>query len=177
MTSPYTRRMRRSTPCSRIRSSVGETASSASFRSAALARTPAAAARTALPSPTASFRNRRLARSGVASIRSLPGGSGIVLCAEEMERHVGNVAQHPRIVRNGRDVEQVACPKLHDAPVLERRSRRPRKHEPHVLHVAPTLPDGGTDVLGPLPARVVGGPADGHPSDPHQLEPALRHLP
>src|SRR6266481_1761111 len=44
-----------------------------------------------------------------------------------------------------------------------------------MFNVAPPRTDSGADVLAPLPARLIRGAGDCHPTEVHQLEPTLFH--
>src|SRR5215217_8719795 len=97
------------------------------------------------------------------------GSSRVILAAHDVERYVRLVADHPAVMSR-RHVEEVA--RLHDAllAVVHLHRRTAADHEPHVLDHAGARPRRLTDVLGPLPARLVGGAADRHRADRVELE-------
>src|SRR5215207_2627141 len=110
---------------------------------------------------------------GTGLARRLP---GVVGGAEEVERDVRLVADHPAIVRLGRDVEQLAGPELDHPAVSERRRRGARQHEAHVLHGASGLPERRADVLRPAPAGLVRRSTDREPPEVNELEAPLQQL-
>lgn len=67
-------------------------------------------------------------------------------------------------------MEQVAGPQFHNAPVVECGRGRAGQYYAHVLDLATACPDQGAHVLGPLPARFIGGPADGQAAEVHDFE-------
>ena len=81
-----------------------------------------------------------------------------------------------RFVRYWRDVKEIACSQLENAPIVESGRRRAGQHKANVLDPAPSGANTRTDVLAPLPAWLVGGAPDRHASQVHQLEsPFLQH--
>src|ERR1700686_2848645 len=107
-------------------------------------------------------------RSGESSFR-------VVISTEGMQRHVGLITEHPRVVRLGRDVEQVSGAQFDHPAVRECRGGSAGDDEPDVLDVAPRLPETTPHVLGPTPARLVSSAAHRHTADPHELEPPECH--
>src|SRR4051794_7458878 len=100
----------------------------------------------------------------------------VLLASQEVERHVGIVADDPRVVPR-RHVEEVA--RAHHAllAVVHPDGRGARHHQPDVLDRARRGAGRGADMLGPAPARLVRRPADGHRPDAVDLEAPLLELP
>jgi ribosomal protein S18 acetylase RimI-like enzyme len=74
-------------------------------------------------------------------------------------------------------VEQVTRVHFDDSAICEGSGGRAGDHEPDVLHLAAILSQFAADVLGPAPAGLIGGAADTHTADAHQLESTLGHFP
>src|SRR6516162_6123529 len=79
-------------------------------------------------------------------------------------------------MRLRRYVEEVTRPHFDDAAVREGRGGGPRDHQPDVLDMAAIPPQLAADVLGPAPTGLIGGAADAHAADAHELESAQGHL-
>src|SRR5438552_950182 len=95
--------------------------------------------------------------------------------AEEVERNVSFVADDPAVVPRW-DVEDIAGAHLEHAAVAHRRGGAARYDHAHVLDHARTLAERAADVDRPFPTRLIGGAADGHAADAHQLEAAEGEL-
>src|SRR5438105_558528 len=98
--------------------------------------------------------------------------------AKEVERDIRLVADHPAVV-SWRDVENVAGAHLEYAAVVHRRRGAAGHDHADMLDLAGALAERAADVDRPFPARLIGGAADRHAADAHQLEPAeleLAHL-
>jgi hypothetical protein len=72
---------------------------------------------------------------------TMPSSFRVVISAEEMQRHVGLITEHPRVVRLGRDVEQVPGAHLDHPAVRECRGGSAGDDEADVLDLAPRLPE------------------------------------
>ena len=93
-----------------------------------------------------------------------------------MERDVWLVTDNPAVVRYRRNVKQLACSQLEYSTIVERGGRSARQDKTNMLHMASRGADTRPDVLAPLPAWLVGGAANGHSSEAHQVETAfLKH--
>src|SRR5690349_11163056 len=79
-------------------------------------------------------------------------------------------------MRFGRDVEELTCSKLDDSPVIESRRRRARHDKSNVLDSAALLPQRGTDMLRPPPARLVRRSAERHATEPNKHETTLHEF-
>ena len=102
--------------------------------------------------------------------RALVGrGSGVVVRAHEVERHVRLVAHRPSC--RGPAARRRGSQTLitTSVPSSIRDGRAARHHHADVLHLAARV-GSTTHVLGPLAARLVGRPPDGHAAEVHQLE-------
>src|SRR5439155_5321380 len=84
----------------------------------------------------------------------------ILVCTEEMQRHVRLGALDPAVVTR-RDVEQVAGPEREGLAVVHDDAAPSRNDEPDVLDLTALGPRDGADVRGPLPPRVIAGAPDG----------------
>lgn len=82
---------------------------------------------------------------------------GVRSGTQEVQRNVRLFANHPAVMRLGRNVEKIAGLHFRYPTIGERRRRASRHHHADVLHRAILLADSGTDVLRPLPARLVRG--------------------
>ena len=60
---------------------------------------------------------------GVRSASALAFGR-VILCSEEVQRHVRLIANDPAVVRHRRNVKQIACVKLNYSTIVERNGRR-----------------------------------------------------
>src|SRR3989449_8692133 len=80
----------------------------------------------------------------------------ILVCTEEMQRHVRLGALDPAVVAR-RDVEQVAGPEGERLAVVHDDAAPSRDDEPDVLDLTALGPRDGADVRGPLPPRVIAG--------------------
>src|SRR5215471_1191768 len=96
----------------------------------------------------------------------------VLLGAQEVQRDVGFVADDPRIVGDGRHVEEVARRQLDDPSVLELDGRRSREDHARVLDRAALGADDRADVFGPLPPRLVRGAPDRLRPEAHEVEAA-----
>src|ERR1700722_8016516 len=96
----------------------------------------------------------------------------VVVGSEKMERDVRSVTQDPTIVtgRPGWNVKERPGAEFVDRTVVHRRCSTTGKHQPHVLNVTARRPDARPDVKGPLPSRLVCGPANGHAPDADEFE-------
>lgn len=101
----------------------------------------------------------------------------VMSSTEEVERDVRFITDDPAIMRNRRDMEQLSRPKLDHPSIGEGSGRCTGEYKPDVLDATSLLPKGWTDVLGPLPAWLVCGPADRHTTEVDELELAQDHLP
>src|SRR5262249_47411244 len=102
------------------------------------------------PRPLASF-----AVSGCVSVVIGP----VAICSEEVQRHVGIVADDPAVVRHRSDVEQVTGVEFGHLAVGERRGGDSGQDQAHVLHLTATEPEGGTDMRRPSPPRLIRRPS------------------
>src|SRR3989449_2805204 len=96
----------------------------------------------------------------------------ILVCTEEMQRHVRLGALDPAVVTR-RDVEQVAGPEGEGLAVVHDDPAASRDDEPDVLDLTALGPHDGADVRGPLPPRVIAGAPDGEGADPDEIELSL----
>src|SRR5690348_7099494 len=97
----------------------------------------------------------------------------VISCAEEMKRDVRRIADDPGIVTrgNGKDVSRR---KNLLGAVSHPQAGFPRDHEADMLDLAEKRAGLGADVLGPSPARLVGGSTQQHSAHADDLELALR---
>src|SRR3954471_15745054 len=102
---------------------------------------------------------------GGAATEAAPHGpcesARVVLAAHDVQRHVRLVADDPAVV-SGRHVEELARRHHPLGPVVHRDRGPATEDEAHVLDVAGLLAARLADVLGPFPARLVGGAPEGH---------------
>ena len=92
---------------------------------------------------------------------------------EKMQRHIRLVPDHPTVVRDRRDVENIAGRHFDDRPVAHRGDGAARNDHAHVLDIAQRRARQRSDVFRPLPAGLVTRAPDGQPADPDDIEPAL----
>src|ERR671919_2812777 len=118
----------------------------------------------------------RIRGTGASRNEAAVASPSVVLRPQKMQRHIRLVAHHPAVMRIGRDVEQVSRAQFDHAAISERSGRCAGEDESDVLDGAPTRADRGTNVLRPLPPRLVGCPPDGEAAEADDLEPALDHL-
>src|SRR5262249_53975109 len=85
---------------------------------------------------------------------------------------IGLVADHPAIV-SGHDVEEVACPHFEFGAIIHDHHDPSRHDQPDMFDFAGMGTCALTNVLGPFPAGLISGPADGHAADVDQLEDSL----
>jgi hypothetical protein len=111
--------------------------------------------------------------AGAATYVKLFGG--VFVRTEKVERDIRSVAYDPTVVtgRAGRDVEKRAGAQFVDGAVLHGSSSAAGDDQSDVLHIAARGTDRWPNVLGPLPARLIRGAADGHAADAHDFELAL----
>src|SRR5687768_5120130 len=110
--------------------------------------------------------------------RTLGIGRRVMVGAEEMQRHIRLVADHPAVVA-GRDVKEVAGAHLDHPAVVHRRRRAARHDHSDMLDQARLLAERSADMDRPFPPRLIGRPADDHLAHVDQLEPPeleLAHL-
>jgi hypothetical protein len=124
--------------------------------------------RTLAPEGELGVRSSRFAVSGRVSVVI----GRVVICSEEVERHVGIVANDPAVVRHRSDVEQVTGVEFGHLAVGERRGRDPGEDQAHVLHQTVAEAECGTDVRRPSPTRLIRRPSDCRACEPHHLEAA-----
>src|SRR5439155_24029755 len=98
--------------------------------------------------------------------------SRVALAAEDVQRDVRLVADHPAVVA-GRYVEEVPRPHHDLAAVVHLRNGPAAQDQADVLDLARALAGGWADVLRPLPPGLVGRPAEGGRPDDVELEAAL----
>ena len=84
-----------------------------------------------------------------------------------MQRNIRQLTDHPTVVWYRRDVKELACSQLENPPIVESGCRGAGQHEANVLDPAAGGANTRTDVLAPLPARLLGGAPNGHPSEMH----------
>src|SRR5437764_1963747 len=101
---------------------------------------------------------------------------GVLLAADDVQRYVRLVADDPTVM-SGWHIEEIPCPHHHLAAVIHLRDRLAAQHEPDVLDLARALSGPRPHVLGPLPAWLIGRPAEGGRSDAVELELALLECP
>src|SRR5215472_5344830 len=145
------------------------------------------------PSGTRAMPARRTPRSCGAIPRELPGAHRpthaptlcllsyaslrVVIAAHEVQRHVGDIADDPRVMRLRWYVEEVTRAHFDHPAICEGSSSRACDHEPDMLDLTAILSQLTADVLGPAPAGLIGGALDRHAADAHELESAHGHLP
>src|SRR5204862_3005384 len=96
--------------------------------------------------------------------------------AKKMQRHIPLVADHPAVVRLGRNMKQRSRSELPHPAILERDRCRSLENESEMLDAAQLQANSRTDIDRPPPTRFVGRATDRHPADVHQLEAALGEL-
>jgi hypothetical protein len=98
--------------------------------------------------------------------------ASVGVCAHEVQGHVRVISDDPAIVPRG-DVEKVSGLQVDHAAIVHGRHGTTGYDEPYVLDHATFLTRNFAHVFRPLPAWIVGGPADRHLADFDQFEPAL----
>src|ERR1700722_10812152 len=96
----------------------------------------------------------------------------VVVGSEKMERDIRSITHDPTIV-TGRprwNVKEHSGAEFVDRTVVHRRCSTTGKYQSHMLDVTARRPDAGPDVKGPLPSRLVRGPANGHAPDADKFE-------
>src|SRR5262249_28776249 len=100
---------------------------------------------------------------------------GIVVRTQKVEGNIRLVPDHPAVVRDLRDIEQLAGPKLEYPSVLQRSRRRARDDQPDMRHPATPGADGRADVLAPPPPRLVSCWANSETANVYDFELSLLH--
>jgi hypothetical protein len=97
---------------------------------------------------------------------------GVGVSAGEVEGDVGLVADYPAVMTWGAEgnVEQGAGAEFVDGAVVHGGGGAAGKDEADVFDIAAPGAYGGADVLGPLPAGLIGGAADGHGAEVDEFE-------
>jgi hypothetical protein len=86
----------------------------------------------------------------------------IAICAHEMQGHIGTITNHPAIVRDRRDIEEITSLHFDDRTVIERGCSRAGQDHSDVLHRTANRTNSGTDMLAPLPSWLIGRSSNGH---------------
>jgi hypothetical protein len=97
---------------------------------------------------------------------------GVLVRAEQMQRDIGLVADHPAVV-SGCDVEDISGAHLDDGAVVHCSSRAAGDDQADVLDRAARRAGRRPDMKRPPLAWFIGRAADGHAADPNDLELAL----
>src|SRR5215207_7287809 len=92
--------------------------------------------------------------------------------AQQMQRYVWHVADHPAVVFLWGDVKDRSRREVNDSAVVERSRSMAGEHGSEVLHGAPTCADARPHVHRPLPAGLICRPAEGLVGDGYELQSA-----
>jgi hypothetical protein len=97
---------------------------------------------------------------------------GVGFGAGEVDGDVGLVAYYPAVMTwgAGGNVEQGARAEFVDAAVVHGGAGTAGQDQADVFDIAAPGADGGADVLGPLPAGLIGSAADGHGAEVDEFE-------
>jgi len=99
-----------------------------------------------------------------------------MLRAKKVKRYVRLVADDPTVVRNRRNMKNVARVQFENATIIERGGCGSRKNESDVFNMTARRPDGWTDMLAPFPTRLVSRAPNRHSAYVHQFKfPFLHH--